>query len=268
MPAIHPARMKIQVAQLADKLRQPQSFVRDLHNLLEIYADRTYRPGQFGEPPPLLATYKTPPPVLRQIEREIVPLADSDPAAALALVDALWVEPVIEFRQLAILLLGRIPPRPTEPVFGRIQTWVASMPETRLLEAILEQSLARIRRELPDIFYNLVENWLHMEQVYSQQAGLRALGYLINDPGFENLPAVIRLITPALRMPPPELRLDLVAVLRSLARRFPKEAGYILKQNLSEDRPDTTWLVRQVLNEFPGDIQTELGQVLRLFTPK
>jgi len=268
MPAIHPARMKIQVAQLTEKLRQPQSFVRELHNLLENYADRTYRPGQFGEPPPLLATYKTPPPVLRQIERTIFPLADSDPAAALALVDALWAEPVIEFRQLAIQLLGRIPPTPPEPVLVRIQTWVTAMPETRLLDIILEQSLARIRQELPDNFYDLVENWLEIDQTYPQQAGLRALGYVINDPGFENLPAIIRLITPALRMPPPGLRLDLVAMLRSLAKRFPREAGYILKQNLSEDRPDTTWLARQVLSEFPADIQTELHAALRQYNPQ
>jgi len=60
MPAIHPARMKIQVARLGEKIRQPEVFVRELHNLLDFYADRTHRPGQFGEPPPLLAIIKPP----------------------------------------------------------------------------------------------------------------------------------------------------------------------------------------------------------------
>ena len=153
MPAIQPARMKIKVAQLGEKIRQPEAFVQALHGLLDFYADRTFRPGQSGEPPPLLATYKTPPPVFRQIKREITSLVANDPPAALTLVDALWVEPYIEFRLLAIALLGRIPPLPPEPVLARVQMWIASSPESRLLDAILEQSLAQVRQEYPKIYY-------------------------------------------------------------------------------------------------------------------
>ena len=267
MPAIHPARMTIQVAQLGEKVRQPDAFVRALHDLLDLYADRAYRPGQSGEPPPLLATYKAPPPVLRQIVREIGSLAVVDPPAALELVDALWAEPVFEFRMLAIELIGKIPLIPHEPVLARIQGWIASTPENRLLDAILKQSLANIRQEYPKIYYQLIEEWLKADELFPRQTGLRAILPLLADPEFENLPAVFRLLTPLIRTPPPTLRLDLVAVLRALVQRFPQEAGYILRQNLSTDHPDAIWLTRQVLKDFPSEIQDSLRDALRPFNP-
>jgi hypothetical protein len=267
MPAIHPARMKIQVSQLGEKIREPDVFVRALHNLLDFYADRTYRPGQSGEPPPLLATYKTPPPVFRQIVREIASLAVVDPPAALALVDALWAEPTIEFRLLAIALIGKIPPIPHEPVIERIQSWIATTPENRLLDAILKQSLVHIRRECPKIYLQMIEEWLKEDELYRRQTGLRAMVPLLSDPKFENLPAVFRLLTPLIREPPSTLHLDLVAVLRTLVHRFPQEASYILRQNLSTGHPDTIWLARQVLNDFPNEIQGSLREALRPYNP-
>jgi hypothetical protein len=267
MPAIHPARMKIQVAQLGEKIRQPEAFVRALHNLLDYYADRTYRPGQSGEPPPLLATYKTPPPVFRQIVQETASLAVADPPAALALVDAMWAEPTLEFRLLAIALIGKIPPIPPEPVLARIQNWIASTPENRLLDAILEQSLVHIRRECPKIYYQMIDEWLKADELFPRQTGLRAIVPLLSDPEFENLPAVFHLLTPLIRVPPSALRLELVAVLRALVHYFPQEAGYILRQNLSADHPDTIWLTRQVLKDFPSEIQDSLREFLRPITP-
>ncbi len=265
MPAIQPARMKIQVALLVEKVHQPEAYIRSLHNLLDFYADRTYRPGQSGEPPPLLATYKTPPPVFRQIVRETVPIASIDPLAAMTLVDALWAEPNIEFRLLAITLIGKIHPGPHEPVLTRIQAWISTMPENRLLDAILEQGLEQIRQERPKIYAQMIEDWLKADELFSRQTGLRAMLPLLDDPEFENLPVLSRLLIPLIREPPDELRPDLITVLRSLTHRFPQEASFILRQNLSDDRPDAVWLARQVVNDFPPEIQNSLREALRPF---
>jgi hypothetical protein len=263
MPAIQPARMKIQVASLSEKTRQPEAFVRALHDLLDFYADRTYRPGQSGEPPPLLATYKPPAPVLRQIERETANFATSDPQAALVLIDALWAEPYIEFRLLAIILLGQIPPNPPEPVLERVQTWILSVPEDRLVDAIMNHGLSRLRKDFPTIYFQMIETWLKEEEVYSRRIGLRAIMSWLKDPKFENFPVIFQLLTPMIRLPPPSLRIDLVEVLHSLARRIPHETSYILRQNMSDDRPDTAWIVRQVMGDFPSEIQNGLRAALR-----
>jgi hypothetical protein len=76
MPAIHPARLKIQAAQLVERFSTPHSFVSRLHDLLDFYANRAYRPGQSGEPHPLLTAYNVPRPVLHQVERELIPRVD------------------------------------------------------------------------------------------------------------------------------------------------------------------------------------------------
>jgi hypothetical protein len=260
--------MKIQVAQLVGKIHQPDAFVRGLHNLLDFYADRTYRPGQSGEPPPLLATYKTPTPVFRQIVRETSSLAVADPPSALALVDTLWAEPYIEFRLLAITLIGKIPPIPAAPVLTRLQDWVATRPENRLLDAILEHGFILIRRDCPQIYSHLIDGWLKTEDLFTRQAGLRAIVSILGDPKFENLPLILPLLIPLIRIPPSVLNLDLVAALRALVRRFPQEAGYILRQNLSTESPDTVWLARQVLGDFPRELQENLREALRPFNPQ
>jgi hypothetical protein len=113
----------------------------------------------------------------------------------------------------------------------------------------------------------MLEEWLKEDAIYPRQAGLRAMVPLLSDPEFENLPVVLRLLIPLIRVPPTELRLDLVAVLRALVHRFPQEAGYILRQNLSADYPDTAWLARQVLNDFPMEIQNSLREALRPLNP-
>lgn len=268
MPAIQPARMKIQVAQLVENVHQPEAYVRSLHNLLDYYADRTHRPGQSGEPPPLLATYKTPQPVFRQIVRETTPLVAADRPAAFALIDALWEDPTIEFRLLAIALIGKVHLDPYEPVLVRIQTWIAQRPEKRLLDAILDHGLFHFRKEQPNIYYQLIEDWLKTEELYPRQTSLRAMVPLLADPDFENLPAVSRLLIPIIREPPEELRHDLIEVLRILARRFPQETSYILQQNLSGDHPESLWIARQVLNDLPGEVKNNLREALRPFYPK
>src|SRR3989304_215281 len=104
MPAIQLARLKIQSAQLSEDFVRPDKFVRGLRDLLELYADRTRRSGQFGEPAPLLPAFKVPAPVLRQVLKDLAPMATGDPQGGLALCEALWAEPFLEFRLLAAYL--------------------------------------------------------------------------------------------------------------------------------------------------------------------
>ena len=264
MPAIQPARLKAQSARLAEQFAQPGAFVRQLQALFELYADHTHRPGRAGEPPPLLQSYQTPAPVLRQIWQDLHPLAGADPAATLALCDALWREPILEMRILATWLLGQIPPSPAEMVIERLNTWGRSGLEDRLVAALLEQSTQRLRRESPAHLLELAQTWLDSGQILVQQLGLRLLVHLITDPGFEALPAIFQIITPYLRLVPPRLRPDLLEVLDALALRSPQEMAYILKQNLSApDNPDTAWLVRQVLKTFPPTTQESLRAALK-----
>jgi len=259
MPAIQPARLRLQAAQLANEFFQPEQYARSLRNLLEFYADYTHRPGQAGEPPPLLKSYNVPAPVLRQVHRELVPLAHSDHGAALLLCDSLWRQPNLESRLLATSLLGSLPTDQPDAILERASDWVQTTTEESLVESILDPGLGRVRREAPQVFLSLIENWIESSSLPIKRAGLQALRHLANDPSYENLPSLFRILAPLVRVCPPNLDLDVIENLSALAHRAPQETAYFLNQNIeSPESVDTAWLVRRVMPEFPLEIRRKL----------
>jgi hypothetical protein len=264
MPAIQPARLKKQTYELAAKFQQPALFVRELHALLDLYTDHTHRAGQTGEPFPLLGSYNTPTPVLRQVWHDLTPMMRKFPDDILPLCDALWAESYYDFKLLSSRLLGQVPVDPPDPVINRLQTWVCQDLDNLILDGLLEYGLTRLQHESPEILLELISSWLTTSDHISRVAGMRAILPLINGLGAENLPAIFRMLVPFIRVAPSRLRPDIIAVLSSLAHYSPAETAFFLRQNLSApDNPDTAWLVRQVLNEFPKETQSGLRQAMK-----
>jgi hypothetical protein len=264
MPAITLPRLRQQAALLANSFDQPDAFVRSLHHLLEFYADRTQRPGQAGEPAPLIQSYHVPPPVLRQILLELSPLAQVDPAGGLALCDRLWEEPFLEFRTLAASLLGILPAQPAGPILDRIERWGQQHTEARLSNLLVRDGLSRARKEEPQKVLARLKGWLASPDPIILQMGLQALLSSLSTESDENLPAYFRLLNPFIRVIPAGLRPDLLDVLHALARRSPKETAYFFQQTLEMPKsPDTGWLVRQCLEDFPPEIRIILSAASR-----
>jgi hypothetical protein len=232
--------------------------------LLDFYSDHTQRHGQAGIPSPLMDSYNTPTPVMRQVWHELNKTTRPHPNAALHLSDALWTEPNVDLQLLAARLLGQLPLVPPEPVVDRLQSWAHSDPDKRLLDGVLEYGLIRFQHDAPDQLLELVASWLSSNDLPAQHAGLRALVPLSSDPARPHLPIIFRLITPYIRVAPSRLRPDIVAVLVALARCSPSETAYLLRQNITTpDNPDTPWLIRQVLNEFPAETQAGLRAAMK-----
>lgn len=264
MPAIQPARLKQQASDLAEKFDQPAIFVRQLDALLEHYSDHTHRAGQSGEPSPLLTAYNTPAPVMHQVWVELMRNLKTHPENILPLCDALWQQPNFDLQRLGARLLGQVSIDPAEPVIERMQAWVSSDMDNRLLDALLEHGLAKLQLEAPERFLELVSGWLASEELNFQQAGLRALLLIIRQSGTDSLPPVFRLLAPYLREAPSKLRRDILVGLRALIQASPSETAYWLRQNLSApDNPDTAWLVRQVVDEFPEAMRAGLKQTMK-----
>lgn len=265
MPAINPAHLRIQSAELAELYAEPKSFVRALHDLLDLYADRTRRPGQTGAPPPLLEAYKAPKPVLRRILIELDPLIQEDQQAGYALCDALWDEPYLEFRSLAASLLGKLDPESPAPILERVSRWTGPKTESRLIEMVLTTGLSRMREEQPELYLQQLEIWLTSEDLFTRQLGLRALHASLQVQPVQNLPVLYRLLGALVREAPGQLRPDLLAVLRDLAGRSPQETAYFLRQNLmvKSENPGAAWLIRNSLRAFPVEQQASLRAALR-----
>jgi len=266
MPAINPARLKKQSADLAGRYSDPAAFVRDLHNLLSLYSDHTHRQGQAGKPSPLLDTYNAPPQVMRTVWLELSLQIKHHPGTAIPLCDALWAEPNYDLRLLAARLLGSLPAEPPEPVVERLQEWVCQIPEDAILDGILQYGFTGLKEDAPEKLVELVSTWLELSDICMQQAGLRALLILVDQPGGEHLPSVFHMVTPFIRTAPSRLRPDILAVLTALAASSPSETAYLLRQNLSApNNPDTAWIIRQVMDEFPAETRLSLRQEIKRY---
>jgi hypothetical protein len=259
VPAIQPSLLRQQAMLLAENFDNPSAYKHSLHYLLEFYAERSRHPGQAGKPAPIITAYKVHPPVLRSILQELEPPAIENPEQGLMLCDSLWEEPYLEFRLLAAMLLGKIPPRPPQIIITRLNSWLSPDLEFFLIESLMKFSLILLRKEQPKALMQLISEWLEQKNPFYIQLGLRAILPLIREPEFENVPVFFRLIQPIMSNVPTGLRPDLLDVLAALAERSPQETAFFLQQCLNlPDAQDTPWLIRQSINHFPVEIQNFL----------
>jgi len=262
MPAIDLARLKKQTAYLADVFSEPAVFLRELREVLEYYVNRSLR-SQSVAPSSVLPTYRTPVVVLRQIEKELVPVAEGQPLQALELADALWDEGWLETRLLAAFLLGRIPPQ-EERLLARLTAWTQAVRDPEVRAALLTTSLTRLRKETPDLFLVLVKEWLHPARQRMWSNGVQALVPLIASPDFDNLPPIFELVEPIIKAAPGALQFDLQELIVALFEASPDETTYFLQQILKETKsPLPAIALRRMIPDLPPELQTSLREILR-----
>ncbi len=264
MPAIQPARLKRQVAQLGEKFPDSAAYTRALNELLDFYADRTRRPGRDGAPAPLIPAYNAPKPLLREIRRDIIERMSAAPDTGLALADLLWEQPFLECRFLAIHTLGQIAPDPPEVVLERLQGWAQATQEDQLLDSIFTVGVARLRSEAGTSYLKKLKDWLGAREDASRILGLRALLPLLEDQELQTLPTIFHQLAPICREMPAEVRPYVLKVIQSLAQRTPKETAYFLREVLStSSAPGPAWLIRRTLKLFPAESQSSLRSALK-----
>ena len=261
MPAIDLARLKKQTAQLADLFDQPPLFLREHRDVLDFYVNHSLR-SQGVAPSSVLPTYRTPIVVLRQIETELGQIAEKQPIQALELADALWDEGWLETRLLAAFLLGRIPPQ-EERLLARLTAWTQAVRDPSVRAALLTTSLARLRKETPDLFLVLVKEWLHPARQRMWSNGIQALMPLISSPDFDNLPPIFEIVEPMIRAAPATLQFDLQELIVLLYEASPDETTYFIQQMLKSTKsPMLAVALRRMSSEFPAELQSNLREML------
>ena len=263
MPAIHLARLKIQAARLAEKFGEPEAFLLALNELLDYYTNRTIRAAQIAQRLSV-PTYYTPRPVLRQIESELAVLAEKHPDEAIALSGVLWKADSLESRLLAAYLLGNIPSGQAIFALTILPTWLNQSTDKEIRTALLTDALARLRRERPEAFFSILEGWLGSAQSALQIWGLQALIPLLQDPQFENLPAIFRILRPAILAAGPATQLDFQACLVALERVSLTETTAFLRE-IIRDNPEPMMLriFRRILPGLSPELQEALRETLR-----
>lgn len=264
MPAIDPARLRRQSADLVEWFHRPERLMLELQHLLEFYADRTLRRrgDMSSETPVLLKRYRSPEPVLRKLLADWQPAAAADPEAALTLARTLWATPIFETRLLACRLLGQLAPEYHTAIGECLRAWGRENEEEELIPALAGAALARLRAEALPHFFALVEGWLGSERAREQRLGLRALRSLLEETDFDALPAIFNRIAPIITQHPSSLRPSLLRLVHVLAEASPAETALFLREQLAGGG-HAAWVVRHSAEFFDGPTAESLRRAAR-----
>jgi hypothetical protein len=264
MPAVELSRLRIQINSLIAVFGDPVDLRRALRDLLDLYANRAYRPGQTVKAQSLLPSYRVTALVMRQLELELGKTCKEKPAEALGVVEELWHDAYLEPRLLSTVLLGAIPASHADGVALKIRAWATPEENARMLEALFRSGTVELRRSSPQILLKIIEEWAGSYRGELQAIGIRALVPLIEDPAFENLPPIFRLLGPVVQNIPTPAQTDLQIALEALVRRSPTETAYFLRQSLSMAvGQNTARLVRRVLPLFDPAQQAALRTAMQ-----
>ncbi|MEJ2446709.1 MAG: DNA alkylation repair protein [Anaerolineales bacterium] len=262
MTAINPARLKAQAAEIAVLVKEPDQLISRVHELLSFYSSRI-RQTSLAKTPLSLQTYQTPAPVLRALEIELNEQQEQGQAAGIILAEALWDEPWVEFRQLAVFVLGSLPAENADKILKRIKRWLDDCTAEDIRRLVMTQGMGNLATENPQACLKFIQELVESGTKADQQAALFGLGLFAADPDFLNLPPLYKTLDQILSSEESGLVKEITALLRLLIERYEQETAFFLEQQLSgKPQPRVLRVVRQVQKNFSRENQHLLHEKL------
>jgi len=266
MTAINPARLKIQCAELCENYSNPVKFIPGLHDLLGFYAARI-RQTSLSRTPLTLQSYQVPAPVLRALVIELEDFLDESPSLGLELIDALWNEEWVEFRQLAIICLGDLPPFDSEQILDRIKSWLDNCTAEDIRRRIMTRGLTQLIEEKPKIIFKFIGDLISSGSKMNHQAALFGLLAFVDNSDFDNLPVIYNLLAQILQKEEIGLMKEITALLKVLQQRSEQETAFFLKRQLAAAaKPRISRVTRQILGYFNAENRAMLKETLENFS--
>jgi hypothetical protein len=264
MAAVNLPRLRIQSAKLMGYFDAPDGFLRELHNLLDNYADRTIRPSAITSPVLVLPSYRVPTVVLRQLEIDLGVRAQDSPDQTITLADKCWDDGYFESRSLAAYLLGLVPPTDKRYLI-RLNSWVAETREPNINRILISISMARLRKEEPELYLSEIERWSHPAQKKMWNSAINALLPLLKDKSFHNLPAIYKIVSPIIESAPATMQNSLSILICALYESSPIETTFFVRQLLTlSTTPHTLTNIRRIYPTLPDPLQKDLREAVRL----
>jgi hypothetical protein len=262
MPAVQLARLRIQTTRLAESFDDSLKFSRGLDSLLELYGNRSFRPGYTASDRSRLPTYNVPPLVMRQLEIELGRVCAADSAISLEIIDQIWQSEILEMRQIAIYLLSQIPPAHLAEVLTRLRNWCTPSEDENLVHDLLLIGGRTIRKVEPETWLGFTQDGLRSTEPRSIIIGLNSLEPFLDETRMEYLPQVFKLLEPLVEDPPPAALADLEAVLLQIYAISPMETQSFIRKNLeTKPHPQFIRLVRRLI----PNLSTETQHYLRSY---
>lgn len=264
MPAIDLDHLRTRIKLIKDQFSQPSEFVSRLRELYAFYADRTLPLSSYHAELHALPAFNTPRLLNRSLEDAFTAYCAGQPTQLMEIIDLLWQQPETEMRQLAAVLLGRLPITEKETVISRIIAWSSNPKDALLLPYLHEHGSATIRRFDPGAWLNVLELWKNSKEVWQIKLSILGITTLIDDRNYANLPAAYTFLLPLFLDLDADLQHDLRLVLEHLVNRSEVETVYFLKQLIADSRNSSLGrFLRRSIDLFSPEMQDSLRKALR-----
>jgi hypothetical protein len=259
MPAIDPDRLTRQVADVVGAIGDPTELRRRALDLLELYADRTRRPGPSTQVDDVPPSFGVPRPVMRALTSSLVRAAAGRPERALSAADELWRANHRESRLLAVALVGSLDSKDA-PAW--LERHAAAADDNVVLGEMGGRGLAAWRMAEPHAFVDSLRRWLDSSRRATEHMALLAVAAAAEDPQFHQLPSLFPLLSGRCGSYRGEIRGAFIAAIRALSRRSPPEATFFLMAEVDSGDPAAVRVARAALDTLPRDDATRLRRAL------
>jgi hypothetical protein len=248
MPAINPERLRKQVDSLLAVVSDPVELQKTCVELLDFYADRTRKSDAVGEVNDTNHTFNVPNPLMRALRHGLRARLGEQSASSFPAAAALWEAGYRETRVLASTILGEQRGKQV-PIWA--ETWAMECDDRIVLMELADQGLVGWRKADPTGFLEKAETWLNSTKKELSLFSLLALQSAVEDPSFEDLPTVFRLLDGATGRYRGAYFHALLQLINALARRSPQEATRFLLDELATGNPGIKRVIQKTLESFP-----------------
>lgn len=249
MPAIEISRLRTKVALLTGLLDKPEKLLQELLRFYSAYSDLTFQSSSLSVKAGTLFAFRTPVLLNREVEIAFSKFAARAPDQLCDFIDLLMKCPELEPRQLAATLLGALPPDCFDRVIPRLASWANETADPEDLTWLFNRGTANLRREKPEIWLSMLQQWLEAVDEKSRVIAVYGLSSMITDSSLTSLPLIFKHLQPLLIEENAKISPYLETIVERLIQKSETETIYFLKQTLSQT--SNQMLIRMVRRSLP-----------------
>lgn len=262
MPAIQLEKLRLQTANLAGKVGQPDIFQSELVELFDQYSNRTFRAGTNTLTNRMSSTYHLADRVMWQIERDLEPqihIYEQDQSLLLA--NILWSGESLEEKLIAIFILGQVPVENDQPVLDTFTRWFQPGLDPLLRMRLVTDGLHRLRQEKFPDWMKLIQEWLASPLGEKHAQAFLALVELLQETGESHLPSVNKIMRETILTISPQDHYELLTLFRVMVQVSLIETTFLTREILHRSDPmniNHKRLLRKLIEQFPEGDQADL----------
>jgi len=263
MPAIKLSHLQSQIAVLFTHFNDRRLFIDGLLSLFQMYSQGKNPTNIWLREFQDQAYFNIPPPVIAELQSNLESYTVQYPAAAKEIIDTLWEQPEIEPKLIAIKMLSHLPESLNEFIISHLSAWISEDTDDYLFDYILECGKGNLPILLSEQWLQMIEGWINSSSIKISLRGIQAINQLVENREYDYLPGIFNLIHPLFRKPEPQMKKDLVKIIKTLITRSEAEtASFVISTAEIYANNEVRAFCRKCIPFFSTHYQEEIKRAL------